>query len=444
LENLILEQIPKPSKERPYRLFGMDCTSNPRPFTSKLEDIKVVYQPNPILNNKPVTIGHEYSLLAYLPEKNKQDNLHWIVPIDFKRVTSTKKGHEVGIEQFIHFTQDPNNPNQLDVCVADSKYGTIENQKKLKPHENKVLISRVARNRTFYYTPDPAEDKPGKRKHWYGKRMKLKDPDTHRPADDTQQTQYITYRGRHLVVNLSGWHNMRMKGKKNFKTHKYPFTLVKVEVHDEQGNPVFRPLWLMVHGKRRAELSLVDIYKSYRQRYDLEHFFRFGKQKLLMDSFQTPDTQHEENWWSIVKLSYLQLFLSKELCQSILHPWERYQEKKSHSTCATPSQTIRDLSRILHEIGTPARAPTLRGNPQGRAKDTRLAPRKRYQIVIKSKEAKNKESDQKLKTPQFEKQPEMLKPANFKKAAYKICSALQDIGMSLEEFAQKTAQYMTG
>ena len=48
-------------------------------------------------------------------------------------------------------------------------------------------------------------------------------------------------------------------------------------------------------GERRIELSLLDIYEAYLQRYDLEHFFRFGKQKLLLDKFQTPDDQHEEH-----------------------------------------------------------------------------------------------------------------------------------------------------
>jgi hypothetical protein len=50
---------------------------------------------------------------------------------------------------------------------------------------------------------------------------------------------------------------------------------------------------------------------------DIEHLFRFGKQRLLMSEFQTPDLQHEENWIRLVMLSYVQLWPAKEeLCQN--------------------------------------------------------------------------------------------------------------------------------
>tara|TARA_B110000879_G_C10731472_1_gene340530 strand:+ start:200 stop:382 length:183 start_codon:yes stop_codon:yes gene_type:complete len=57
---------------------------------------------------------------------------------------------------------------------------------------------------------------------------------------------------------------------------------------DEHGNEVFkRPLWIGVLGKRRNELNMKSVYTAHRERYDLEHFFRFGKQKLLLDTYQT-------------------------------------------------------------------------------------------------------------------------------------------------------------
>ena len=50
-------------------------------------------------------------------------------------------------------------------------------------------------------------------------------------------------------------------------------------------------------GQRRRELSLSEIYEAFQERSDMEHFFRFTKQKLLLDDFQTPETAHEEHWW---------------------------------------------------------------------------------------------------------------------------------------------------
>jgi hypothetical protein len=94
--------------------------------------------------------------------------------------------------------------------------------------------------------------------------------------------------------------------------HEYPFTLAKIRWYNQKGEALFqKPLWLIVMGDRRAELSLLDIYQAYLQCYDLKHFFRFGKQKLLLDKFQTPDNKHEENWWRLVPLAYLQLWAAK-------------------------------------------------------------------------------------------------------------------------------------
>jgi len=49
-----------------------------------------------------------------------------------------------------------------------------------------------------------------------------------------------------------------------------------------------RPMWLIVSGEKHFKLTLQDIFNSYRQRFDIEHFFRFGKDKLLMNKIQTP------------------------------------------------------------------------------------------------------------------------------------------------------------
>jgi hypothetical protein len=46
--------------------------------------------------------------------------------------------------------------------------------------------------------------------------------------------------------------------------------------------------------KSRDQLSLVQILQAYHARSNLEHFFRFGIQKLLLTDSQTPVTVREE------------------------------------------------------------------------------------------------------------------------------------------------------
>ena len=157
--------------------------------------------------------------------------------------------------------------------------------------------------------------------------------------------------------------------------HTQPFTLLRVRWLDAAGQPVFkRALWLVVVGARRHELTLLEVQQAYRQRYDLEHFFRFGKQRLLLASFQTPDAEREVNWLQLCQLAYTQLYLSRTLVNSTPRPWERYLPSRPPAA-ATPTTTQRDFARIIRPFGTPAQAPKRRGNAPGRAKGRCPGPR---------------------------------------------------------------------
>ena len=74
-------------------------------------------------------------------------------------------------------------------------------------------------------------------------------------------------------------------------------------------------------GKLRDQLSLVSIYQYYRARYNIEHFFRFGKTKLLLDSYQTTEPIHDEHWWLFCLLAYAQLYMAKSLAPQQPKPW---------------------------------------------------------------------------------------------------------------------------
>ena len=132
----------------------------------------------------------------------------------------------------------------------------------------------------------------------------------------------------------------------------YAFHLLRVQVFKASGKLLFkRPLWLTVAGKRRMELSLCDIYSSYRQRFDIEHFFRFGKTRLLMDKIQTPDVWHEEAWWQLVMIAYTQLYLSRILAINLPNPWERHLPSfKQNETIKQPTIVQKDFERIIRMI----------------------------------------------------------------------------------------------
>ncbi len=90
------------------------------------------------------------------------------------------------------------------------------------------------------------------------------------------------------MLTLAPYASAGVRGGKKLPMRQHPFTLVKIQLYNQIGNALFqKPLWLIVMGDRCMALSLLDIYQVYLQRYALEHFFRFGKQKFLLDKFQT-------------------------------------------------------------------------------------------------------------------------------------------------------------
>jgi len=238
-------------------------------------------------------------------------------------------------------------------------------------------------------TPAPRPASPSKgRPPWYGERFDLKAPDTWKEPDEAVQTTYTNHLGRIYKVQLECWQDMLMTGTRDYPMHQYPFTLIRVRLFNEADEQVFqRPLWLLVMGQHRNELSLAEGWEAYVRRYDVEHFFRFGKQRLLMTAYQTPEVQHEENWWQIAQLAYVQLWLARYLAEAMPRPWERYLpqfQTQTKNQESSPSMVQRDFGRIIQEIGTPAKAPKPRGKSPGRTKGDRQKPRKRRKIIKKS------------------------------------------------------------
>ncbi len=306
------------------------------------------------------------------------------------------------------------------------------------------MVVRVRGDRTFYRQP-VENDGPKRKGHprWFGTKFDLGDSETYKTPDETVSVTFTTRRGRECIVSIMAWRDLLMRGKKNIPMHKHPFTVLRITVEDKDGNPVYRkPMQLIIFGDRRDEITVEDAYNAYRQRFDMEHFFRFGKTKLLMDSYQTSETEHEENWWIIAGLAYAQLFAASGIAEKSSHPWERYlpyfkretgistpstvlkdmpafkrdnavpmpskvqeempdfkrdigistpsampkviPEFKRNTGVPTPSTVQRDMPRIILEFGTPAKAPKPRGKSPGRLKGECPGKRERFPVIKKS------------------------------------------------------------
>jgi hypothetical protein len=325
-----------------------------------------------------------------LPETEVGVSPSWIVPLMTRRVRTSEDKELVGSEQIKALLRDAALPfgERLCVDVADSSYSKPACLYSKRQHPQLVSITRLRGVRVLYqqFVPDPNESQSGAgRPRHYGERFALQEPDTWHEPDEAVTFSQRSRRGKLYRIEIKAWHNMLMPGKnkpQRIPMHCYPFTLVQVVRYDEAGNLACkRPLWLLAIGEYRYELSAGKIYEAYGQRYDLEHFFRFGKQKMLLDSFQTPEDVREEAWWQLVHLAYAQLWLARHVAGCLPRPWERNLPAMKQRLIS-PTLVQRDFGRFIRQIGTPAQPPKPRFFSPGRPKGMRLPPRPRPKVIV--------------------------------------------------------------
>ncbi len=269
LARLLAPYLPLP-RQRGFWLLGVDVTPQPRPFAPTLADRGMVYQPTLVKGNKPVTVGHQYSTVALLPETEANLSGNWLVPLMTQRVATTDDKELVGAAQIDALLRDRKLPFHGSLCVevADTSYSKPEYLNANRHHASLVTIARARGTRTFYrlFVGKATEHRRG-HPTWFGDAFRLKDPTTWHSPDETITLIEVSRRGKCYRVEIQAWRNMLMPGKRKPKPlpmHQFPFTLVRIVRYDEQGRQVTeRPLWLIVIGQPRHELSLADVYHAY-------------------------------------------------------------------------------------------------------------------------------------------------------------------------------------
>jgi hypothetical protein len=382
--------LPRP-KCRPFWLLMVDVTPISRQYAHTLADRGMVYQPEAVKGKLPVTIGHQYSTVVLGLESEAEAS--WVLPLLTKRVATAEDKEMVGAGQIEMLLKDEKLPfgQELTVEVGDSSYSKPAFLHAHRKFPNLVTLARVRGNRTFYHPYVPTEEEmenplPG-HPTWYGKRFSLSDSETWSEPDESHTQWETSRRGKVYRVEIQLWHNLLMKGKnkpERLSMHEHAFTLVRIVRYDEEGNQAFQhPLWLIVMGQRRHELTLEHIHQAYASRFDEEHFFRFGKQKLLLADFQTPEVKREENWWRLVHIAYAQLWMARHVADALPRPWERLLPAMKQRLIS-PTLVQRDFARIIRQLGTPAHLPKPRGISPGRRKGMKLPKRPRQKVVVKS------------------------------------------------------------
>ena len=209
-----------------YRRFVLDVTSLSRPHSIKLKDRSCVYSPNPTPGNKPITIGHQYSVLAELPQGRGAERKNWIIPRSCKRLSSSENGTVLGIQQMKEIQKELGLEQERTLIIGDRAYGSKECLAELDLSSH-LLLCRSRNNRVIWKKSKLAESDKKARggQQYYGDKMNLGKPETHLPAEGSAQFEYQTRTRKTILVQAQYWDQMvyRSSKKANYVGHENEF-----------------------------------------------------------------------------------------------------------------------------------------------------------------------------------------------------------------------------
>jgi hypothetical protein len=345
-----------------YEVHAIDATPQERRSAETLADRGVLKAQQ----KEPVRYGHKYSWLVRLV----QGGTSWVAPEDIERIGTQTTDTKVAAQQVEDLVVRNQRPK---VITADSRYRDKHFLSVFAGLENTYALVRLQNNQKLSQepVPKPAGSRGAPCKH--GADFQL--TDISRDPDGSEE--FLLGKQK---VRVRVWHKLHFK-----RLAKVVGSVVCVEFLKEDGTPRYkRPLWLFWTGPE--EVALQDLCRMYLWRFAIEHLFRFLKQHLGLNSHRSSNLESLQRWMWIVALAYWQLLLMRETVQPNRPAWHPHQ-KDGQDKPLTPAQVQRSAQVFLLQAGTPAASTRPAGKGRGRQKGYRPSPRKRFEVVFKTKKA---------------------------------------------------------
>lgn len=353
LMKLYAQHLPEPTAGRRLVLAG-DHTAWPRPQALTLKERTHEHHPQGNLDGHPVCLGQGYSSLVCVPETGGS----WVLPLLHERITSFETPLKKAAAQL---RQVCDAVDQRPISLWDSEYGCgrfvnltadIACDKLMRLRPNRVL-----------YGPPPAYKGQG-RPPKHGDKFTLKDRSTWLEADE-QQSLHDDKLG---ALRLRQWSGLHFR-----QSADHPMTLILVERLDEQGNLKQKPLWLVWVGEALPPLK--TLWQLYLQRFCIEHWYRFIKQRLHWCLPHLGTSEQTEAWSTLMPLMSWQLWLARPEAPDQPLPWQKPLAKQ------TPGRVANAFAAIVARIGSPATSPKPRGKSSGWPTGTPRTPRPRFPTI---------------------------------------------------------------
>ena len=402
----------------PYYAFTHDFTKLLKGHSPCLEDRQYVPVCNNVISSNR-SLGVGYPLAALHLGIGDQG---WCPPLALQRIDSAGDANSVALEQVRTVLRDPMLPfwDQLCLLRADTSYGKAVFLSPLYELDNLVGIARL-RAGMKVWSQAPDADPTGGARRIYGEQYYLSDTSAwktyHRKgtkyevwqtalgeqrADEELKVEDELKNGRKVTIDIRRWKNLLIRTKDGASMKDKPLDVLRIAVLDAQSQkPVFdRPMFIAVSGKRKNEIDPDTARKQYRERYDVEPYYNFAKNRLLMDKLQTPDVRHLDTWLHIVQITSWLLFTARQEIGQINCPvWQKYmpQNKTAQQQplkTLTIAQTQRAVKSLFCTLDPTPFLPLKCKKGKGRLKGQTFPKRTRFKVVKKIKKSRRKLKNQ--------------------------------------------------
>jgi hypothetical protein len=362
LRRLIASELAsEPGVGRP--VWALDGTVWPRPAALTSPERTWVHRVAPGRPQEGVVPGWEYQWLIDVPAEGTS----WVRPLDVsRRSPSSGTPTALAIAQLRSALACRPMTAPRPIATMDSNYEVLNLAQAVHDPREPLgadLLVRLPKRRRFFRKAPPYSGKGAPRKH--GAVFNLKKPETWGTADHSESL-LDPERGR---IQVDVWDEMHDQ-------HDWDLSFPVVRVQAERLPKAGRrpdPLWLAWLAVEPLA-DVLDYWRIYKQRFTVEHGFRFLKNDLGWTAVRPMDPASADRWSHLLVIVLWQLWLARSLAQDIRLPWERPRPAEELS----PGRVRRAVVRVLSRLGSPAREVRPRGKSPGRRPGEHPRPRARY------------------------------------------------------------------
>ncbi len=340
-------------------LIAGDHTAWPRPSAPTVADRTVEHHPTSVPGNRPITVGHGYSTLAFLPLEGRS----WALAFLHERILGDQTPLEKAASQLRNLCQGL---SMRVVSLWDSEYGCASFVQKTSDIPADKIV-RLRPNRCLW-GPAPPYCGFG-RPRIHGDKFKLSDPATwSEPVATLEKNDPVL--GQVRICQFNELHFS--------KTPDHPMVVIRIERLDARNtrrDPKF--MWLAWIGESPPELELW--WRWYLSRFGIDHWYRFVKQRLYWTLPKVKTPEQAERWSNLMPMLTWELWLARNIVLDHPLPWQKPQKH------LTPGRVCQSMGGLLAQIGTPTQCPKPRGKSPGWTKGRQRTPSVRYPVVKKTK-----------------------------------------------------------